>query len=1273
MYSRFSLATLIMVSVAVAVSGSAESEQRFFLPDEGWTHTYRTSREVVGLRIRDYKGLKFRAEANTNPITTKNELKSSSAVSSVIETTTDYMDNNGLYLVKLQQGKTRADIRSSLSGLSLPGDPQYISDVFSPDPAADTDYSLQVMTTPYIYVSYVVPAEGGNIDNLNAAYGGTQEDVFDMPELGERGYLVSFPEDVDIFEMAELYALDPNVRAAAPEFLELSDPLAGVCPFDENPNPVGCDCDPPSVCGCECPRDGDQDILDCFSMYEPASKVDTDYPDDPLFTPNQDTCYYRGYDPFYTRRGINLFLVNAPAAWATTTGSNDITVGILDAGVGPHLDYSNSNDFEGVMLDGYDAVYHESTAEDYHTSSHGTSVAGIIAARRNNGVGVAGMAGGDGATLGCKILPVKATSTILNGDVTNFTLRAAEAIRWIANSGGQRRADVVNMSMGSLASSEALIHAVELAYEQGVLMVAAAHNHDLPMPGLPARYPEVIGVSGLAYSPNKARLEDLEDGWTAEEIGMHRFFGQLTGPETVGDECVTFAKIGTGSNYGPAIDVCGISVIATTTAATHIDAWLAGFSSGAGQKRSSWGQTFKAFTGYKMMGATSGATPHATGVAALLLSRDRELEGTTGYERLDPREAIAMLKASAKDLYYIRDGAPEGIYMTGTQEIAGAGRDVFTGYGIVDADAAVHLVEQPRFVIKNRDGQFIASFFSDGEISGSGDYELGAGYGSIDYGHDGSGTGSIPDSTDGGSVEGNAANGALVLRGRAYENVDYGQLIPSEEGDFIVRKADPAQDEDVAVARIDSEGNLYLAGRIHQYPWAPSGGSAFPDPAATGACFTLETTGDAAFAFFTSEGDLYLRGGLFESERPDPGHREEELVWHEDFEGTLESWTAQGNWTNTRFKQYGVTMTAGGYKDHALCPEGGCLNFISGSTSHTIAALGQLIIDTAHTGECGGESNPDYCIEYSVGMKGVGQQLVAVNAAEWNADRTSCISSHCLYSEGAPAASEIVLDTTYSDFFNANNWLHVDLKTADGKLLGGWANGWNSQQADFVGFDNTPNHYLTLNAAGTTDDYIERMVDLENHDGFTIDIRYQIAEDGVIADPAEDNPGLALELYEEESTTPVISAESFHYIDNKGEQSTAFRPAVDWNKDGSFQFDASQGLYERPEDYSEYNYSRQFSFRQFAPILRRQVVWYQIVILAQRDPVDGTFRVGLLNKLEGAQNIPVYWATTEPAGGGGDSVPFNPTGFRLKRLNAYSDTTHLRIDDITVSRLRDFD
>ena len=84
--------------------------------------------------------------------------------------------------------------------------------------------------------------------------------------------------------------------------------------------------------------------------------------------------------------------INVEDAWAITTGDPKIKIGVYDTGI----------DSLQPDLDVYKRVLFDEGLTGIET--HGTAVAGIIGAKRNNSIGVAGIAGGNGTTgSGCKI------------------------------------------------------------------------------------------------------------------------------------------------------------------------------------------------------------------------------------------------------------------------------------------------------------------------------------------------------------------------------------------------------------------------------------------------------------------------------------------------------------------------------------------------------------------------------------------------------------------------------------------------------------------------------------------------------------------------------------------------------------------------------------------------------------------------------------------------------------------------------------------------------
>jgi len=132
--------------------------------------------------------------------------------------------------------------------------------------------------------------------------------------------------------------------------------------------------------------------------------------------------------------------------------------------------------------------------------SHGTHVAGIVAAMRNNGLGI------DGVASNTRIMVVR---TVPNGDERDKDV--ANAIRYAVDNG----ADVINMSFGKGYSpyKEVVDKAVQYADEHGVLMVHGAGN-EAQNNDEKANYP--TDVYGSMFSDSTATLW-LEVGATTWE------------------------------------------------------------------------------------------------------------------------------------------------------------------------------------------------------------------------------------------------------------------------------------------------------------------------------------------------------------------------------------------------------------------------------------------------------------------------------------------------------------------------------------------------------------------------------------------------------------------------------------------------------------------------------------------------------------------------------------------------------------------------------------
>src|SRR4051812_32929197 len=172
-------------------------------------------------------------------------------------------------------------------------------------------------------------------------------------------------------------------------------------------------------------------------------------------------------------------------------GSDDETLAVVDTGVD-----ATHPDLTGRVLAGYNAISGSSNAAD--DNGHGTVVAGIAAADRDNGIGSFGV---DPST---KILPVKVLDATGTGTVANI----AKGITWAVDHG----ATVINLSLGSPTDSSTLRSAVNYAIARNVVVVAAAGNDGSTTPDYPAAYPGVIAVGAVANDdPVNPMLDDYSN------------------------------------------------------------------------------------------------------------------------------------------------------------------------------------------------------------------------------------------------------------------------------------------------------------------------------------------------------------------------------------------------------------------------------------------------------------------------------------------------------------------------------------------------------------------------------------------------------------------------------------------------------------------------------------------------------------------------------------------------------------------------------------------
>jgi subtilisin family serine protease len=261
-----------------------------------------------------------------------------------------------------------------------------------------------------------------------------------------------------------------------------------------------------------------------------------------------------------------------------------VVVAVIDTGLDwHHLDISYKNiwrnegeipdngiddDNNGFVDDivGWDFLGRHNKPWDF--DGHGTVVAGIIAARQNNGAGIAG-------------INPHAKIMVLKG-VNNFgTTRAsylAEAIVYAADNGAR----VINISVGGPHTSRIEQAAIDYAHEKGVLVVAASGNEGI-------------------------ELEDYGPGGRDHVLTV--------GATHIDDRAAGF------SNFGSRVDLVAPGVDILSLRARYTDANYRGDDAEYEIGTNYVGEDKR----YLHVSGTSFSAPMVSGTASLLLARSPEL------------------------------------------------------------------------------------------------------------------------------------------------------------------------------------------------------------------------------------------------------------------------------------------------------------------------------------------------------------------------------------------------------------------------------------------------------------------------------------------------------------------------------------------------------------------------------------------------------------------------------------------------------------------------
>lgn len=350
-----------------------------------------------------------------------------------------------------------------------------------------------------------------------------------------------------------------------------------------------------------------------------------------------DTYYANGTQGSLTPAAPNdSASIKVESAWDRTTGKPEVRVGVFDSGIEwTHPDFGGDGiSMNSSVIKGGFNLFSNIPISNLPTNDstgHGTSVAGIIGAVRNDSFGIAGIAGGDDSLgqPGVSLYAMKIGNS--NHQIPiSMVCAAIEAGARDTASGGLGL-HIMNHSWGYSFEFKAtppyvrlLGEAVEFASKNEATSVASSGNISFQFPNDFFNYPAM-----------------LYDEWVICVGGTGKNGEHLNSSNAISGD--------SPSNANALVDVAAPATLAVVV-------------------------TTNRGAGYRFFNGTSAAAPHVSGTAGLMLSHFNDF--SSGGKYLAPEDVEAILQRTATN-----KGDP--------------GHDAFTGFGLIYAGSALTQISLP--------------------------------------------------------------------------------------------------------------------------------------------------------------------------------------------------------------------------------------------------------------------------------------------------------------------------------------------------------------------------------------------------------------------------------------------------------------------------------------------------------------------------------------------------------------------------------------------------